>query len=258
MPRTAMYTIGIASYLTCFAVFIIIVLSTYNENIAQVYLSPNFIEGQCDVVSTSVSGTYLADSNGNWQSSSAFKPTEAVYSFTTQDLVASDVTYYNILTSLNDAITFEAMIMPNNTLTGNIIIWTSWMSSFVSDGTLQYFNLYGDPGVIFNRQYLLGTISNVDADCNSSSVVTFSQSDYLVTLTYGYNEFTSEPSCSNVVSPEQLGYDPLYDGDSITMTLDMRSFVTAIAINEGVMLLPQLEVSCQSFGLWACARLLGN
>lgn len=248
MPRQAMYSIGIMSYLSCLALFLVIVLTTYGENISQVYLSPNNIPGQCNPVLTSTTGTFLADTEGNWESAVAFKPTMAVYQFSTQALMVSNQTYVNMLTNLNRSINAVAYTMYNKTLTGNLIFWTAWRTQYILQGTeigmvdtVQYFSLYGDPGVIFNRQYLLGTISNVDADCNASSITSFSPADYMLRLDYKYDDFQSNPRCNHVVEPSQLGYNALYDGDIISLSMDMRSFVTAVAVNEGVILLTQLQ-----------------
>ena len=151
-----MYFVGASSYVTAIVIFVLIVSSTYYQNITQVYLSPNNIPALCTAVLRTSSGSYLADTNGNWDASSNFEPTQALYSFTTRSLSVSDAMYHNILFQLNESIRFTASSMYNNTLSGNLVVWTNWVSTFYYNGTVQIFNINGDVGVIFNRQYALG------------------------------------------------------------------------------------------------------
>ena len=241
LPRQAMYGVGVSSYAVCLAIFVLIVFTTYHDNITQVYISPVFTKGLCQEVLSPFSGTYLADLSGNWESSVEFQPTQAVYVFKSQSLNVSQFNYSLMLTALNGSINYEAGLMPNNTLTSNLVIWTSWVADYVSSGNIQFFSLDGAPAVIFNRDYLLGTISNVYADCNASSVTTFSKADYMLTMEYDFSDFQDNPTCNSVINPSQLGYSSLYSSDTISMSIDVRSFLTAVAVNEGVMLLTSLE-----------------
>jgi hypothetical protein len=193
----------------------------------------------CEPVLSPVSATYLADSNGYWETSTYFDTSRALYQFTFHNYYVNNSGWVEIMNELEGQLQGVGNLMSTLMLPSNILYWTAWSGHFVSttevaEPTTQYFNMFADVAVIFNRQYVHGIISNVDSDCNASTSSTFNPSTYIISTTYTYEEFVSNPRCSAVVDPALVGYNSFYDGDQFSLSMDVRSLVTALAVNENI------------------------
>jgi len=265
MPGHGMYFVGILANIGAAVIFSLLVWETYESTLNTVFLSPNSTSGICYPALRPLSMTVLADTFGSWQSAALFDSSRAVYSFTFQEYTVNNAGWKNTTGNLQGSMAIIGALMTNLTLPINILYWTSWTGFFDAHGsngnTTQEFNLYGDVAIIFNRQYVHGLISNVDSDCNATSTSNFDPATYILSTEYSYKEFVSNPSCSKIINPVQVGYDGLYDGDSFVLEMDMRSLVTAMAVNQNVITLRELRGVPGSFGPYiyrGVAYVLGN
>lgn len=231
MPPRGMYFVGISSIVTATLLFLIIVWATYGSNINTIYLSPNENSGICESVARPISGVYLADVNGSWNSNIYYDSSLAIYQFRFQELRANASFWKEMIGNLSISIDLVAAKMKIQPLDINLLWWLVWEGNFAVQGTTQYFGFYSDPTVVFNRQYVHGVISNVVSDCNATSSSKYDVGSYYLSLTYSFSEFMSNPRCTSVMNPYTMGYDPVYDGDEFTLSYDVRSLVTALAIN---------------------------
>jgi len=101
--------------------------------------------------------------------------------------------------------------------------------------------MFSNPAIIFDRDYIEGTISSVYGDCNASSVASFDAANYILALSFDVNEFKENPICMAAMVPEDMGYDPIYDGDEFKTNIDVRSLMTVIALNVGILDVSQLQ-----------------
>lgn len=231
MPPRGMYFVGLWSIITATTLFAVIVWETYNADLRTVFLSPSEDSGICTLVQRPITGTYIADTNGSWNSNVYFDSSRAIYQFQLQEFLANQTYWNEVIDTLQIATTEIGAIMQTQPLDINILYWLAWVGNFNVNGEFQYVNFYSDVTVVFNRQYVHGLISDVNSDCNASSDSRYDVGSHVLTTTYSYAEFISNPQCSSIIDPHMLGYDALYDGDDFTMGFDMRSFVTAMAIN---------------------------
>lgn len=253
MPIKAMYFVGIMSNLAAAVVFYLLVYQSYNSNISTIFLSPNNSSstGDCFAVQRPISASYLVDEMGYWESSSFFDSSRAMYQFTFQNYYVSETNWSVMIHNLESNVKIIGDRMSGQILAANLVYWTAWTGHFSSNSngdttvdrtsTTQLFNFYGNPSIIFNRQYVHGLISNVDSDCNATSNSNFDAGTHIMSTTYSYNDFVTNPSCSRIVDPVQVGFDALYDGDQFTLSMDVRSLVTALAVNMHVIDIPQLR-----------------
>ena len=241
MPPRGMYFVGILGNLAALLFFCLLVLLTYNSNMKTVFLSPSEDAGICSPELRPVTGNFLADANGLWQSSTKFSTSSALYDFTCQTMRVNNSQWASMVVDLENSLTLLGESQKNYSLAENLLVWTSWGGGINTGDMLQFFTMYSDVGVVFNREYVHGVISNVNADCNASAVSSFDASTYILSLEYSNDEFTSNPGCYQTINPQQLGYDPIFDGDEFTMSFDVRSLVTALAVNTGLIDLDMLR-----------------
>lgn len=190
----------------------------------------------------SVDGDFLADTSGLWQWSDSFFPPNAVYKFELDQFQVSSTAYPAIMTELKGAVQYYGSIMMNLTLAENLVYWTSWYTGDVVDGKVQKFYMFSNPAIIFDREYIEGTVSNVYSDCNASSLGSFDASNYLLSLVFDANEFMSNDQCVSIINPTYLGYNAIYDGNDFSIGIDVRSLMTTLSINNLVIPLESLSV----------------
>ena len=73
------YYFGIFSYVTMAAVFIYFIYTSYINSVSQAYIALEDDGGNCNDVSIAVTGSYLADAEGNWIGSPSFDYSIAKY-----------------------------------------------------------------------------------------------------------------------------------------------------------------------------------
>lgn len=148
--------------------------------------------------------------------------------FTTQEYtVLMDRAYNSMLRVKN--------LSANYDLASNLVFWMSSVFVPYTGNTAQRLSLMGTPQVVFDREKIVGTLSNVFGDCNASSTAVFDNANGILSLVYDYSEYVSNPVCYRAATPQLLGYNPNVDFDRFTISLDTRSIITAVAVNMGIM-----------------------
>lgn len=111
------------------------------------------------------------------------------------------------------------------------------MLTFISpNNNAERFYLVGSPTTVFNRQKTIGALSNVAGDCLLAPTSTFDQANGLLTIEYNYEDFVNDPICNATVDPTLFGYSSECNPDVLTAKIDIRSLITAHALNVGVLL----------------------
>ena len=194
-----------------------------------------------DPVLRTIDGDFLADTAGLWQWSTEFLPPNAVYEFKLDQFQASSADYPVIMGELKDSVQYYGNKMKNLTLSENLLYWTSWYTGDTVDGKVQKFYMFSNPAMIFNREYIEGTVSNTAADCNTTSLGSFDPSNYMLSLVFDANAFINNQACFDTINPYYLGYNPIYDGNDFSVDIDVRSLMTTLAINNHVIPLGKLS-----------------
>ena len=235
LPKRLMYYVGTAVQLTTFVIFAYFFYTGYIRGVNAKYLSLESNNGICNEVSKAANGEFMADMNGNWQGSSNFSYATALYQMIITNFYTSYVEYENIVgVQLLDAINVMAGKGVLQNLAYNLLAWMSW-NVYYSDGVaVQAFHMTGDPNIVFNRQYQRGSVGNYFHDCNATSISNFDSATSKMSLTFNYAEFVANPNCKGIMDPTALGYNPTYDGETFSLTYDVRSLSTAAAINAGI------------------------
>lgn len=210
---------------------------SYNSSISSIFLSSDITSGNCVEVAKSITGTYGMDGLGYWSGNSNFAQTRSIYSFTVNSFTHTTAEYINIIKNLQSKVNTVSLGAPTRSLTDNLLYWMSWafITTDTSTSSNMRFQLTGDIPSVFNRFSKQAVFGSKVSNCRIPPVVSYNSLDGTVQITYSYSAFTTEKSCSSISSPENLGYVADSDGDNFNLRLDMRSLITALAVNEGVL-----------------------
>jgi hypothetical protein len=68
----------------------------------------------------------------------------------------------------------------------------------------------------------------------------FDNSNGMLSVSWNYEEYIAEPLCMKAMDPVHMGYNTLAKPKMFTLSFDIRSIVTGIAVNLGIMAVDQL------------------
>ena len=231
--RYSIGTILIFAYLAFFSYFI---YYFYTENTTTQFVAIEEGSNSCTEVVRPLDGTFFASSDGYWEGTINFKYTNAPVSVIFRELSASPDIFQEIFSGKKESLQGINEIFSANTLAVNIIYWTNYKKSIESSGTVQTFQMVGDPAYVFDAQIMVGNIASEKTVCNAGAVTTFDSRKASFVVSYEYKSYLSPGSnCVNVFSELELAY--AYPGLTVTVaiTVDTRSFMTAMAINRGIL-----------------------
>lgn len=177
------------------------------------------------------------DYNGYWSNNRNFQLSRSLYSFDVSSFLHTTVEYQDIITSLQAAVKTVSSGATSRTLTDNLVYWMSWalvLTDSVTDASSR-FQFNGDIPSTFNRFSRQAVLSGKVSNCAVPPTVAYNSMDGTLQVTYSYNEFTKDPSCSSITSPENLGYVQDSDGINFNLRIDMRSVISTLAVNDGVL-----------------------
>ncbi len=239
-----MYFVGALLEIFTLALFLYLAWTGYEQGVQQAFMSLQADAGNCQSVLTPMTGTFMIDKSGNWETDARFTYTEAQYKYVFTDFLGDIGEFYQLL---NDSYTelefFGHLHAANNDLAYNLVLWAFFNSKTNSpNGVEQKLVLTGATEVIYNRQYKYGLLSNSVGDCKAESITSFDPSTYILQLQYDYDTFMADGSCNTTVDPAYLGYSPTIDNGRFHMDVDVRTLTLALAINLGVVELKNLDL----------------
>jgi hypothetical protein len=235
LPSSYGYGLLAVSILGLIAAFATLLVSQYQNNINAVFLSLESSAGKCEPVSRPVDGTYLADTNGYWEGSIDFDYARAIYAVTFSNVNASPESIEELLKTGFDAFRGIGNVAKNQTLAKNMIFWMIYTITAEFGGGFQVMTMAGSPQTLFARRYAKAGLSNEFSMCDVNPFVSYDQANGLLTIRYSYDKYSNSTACSSIALAVHLGYVPYIDGENFVLTIDVRTFVTVVAINSGAL-----------------------
>lgn len=238
MSPEYLYPIGALAVLSLIAIFLAIFLNGFYSSIHTQYLSPSSgtsASKNCVSIPTINTGNYLATQSGIWQGADGFQYGNAAYLLSVTSL---SLLYDDYATMMNDAYKSLQQVNENalsNDLAQNLVYWMSGVSLPYPDNPAQRLSFTGTPLVIFNRQKVVAGMANVLGACNATSVTNFDPSTGKLTIAYNYEDYVASETCMNIINPIYMGYYGPSDKNEFKLTFDVRTMITAVAINMGVL-----------------------
>ena len=185
LPPVYMYTVGILVQALALALFVFFIQTGYSSGMTQEFMSLQIDAGDCSEVAAPITGSFLADFNGNWESNAKFDYSLAIYRFDFQALTVNNVQFAEVMEYIQSRmLAFGDMGMREN-LAGNLLLWMTMSFGIpTSDSglleTIQYFQLTSFPQHVFNRQYIQGSIINETSYCVAPSIGVFDEANALL------------------------------------------------------------------------------
>ena len=232
LPKNYRYSIGIFFYTVLGVIFAVLFNQAYHKSRTTKYLSPITSNIYCHNISATNTGTYLATMNGLWQGNPSFEYSSAAYQLQVTSHAFPVSNYTSGMETVYQKIFNLTKIMNTSDLSLNLLIWMSY--NIQISGITNYFTFTGNPTYIFNRQHATGSLSSVHGICQNASVTSgYDFTSSTLSSAYFYHKFIVNPICMEAAIPQYFGFLPKLSSDSFQLRLDVRSIVTALAVNTG-------------------------
>jgi hypothetical protein len=246
LPPIYLYPVGTIVLFVLVGIFVAVFVPGYNAAIRTKFLSPvgSGNSKYCDDVTISNTGTFLATKTGNWQGSPSFAYSNSTYSINLVNVQMDENefaysmrhAYANLEEIGNYAVTQNLGI--------NLLYWMSWV--YVG-ANLERFSMTGTPLVVFQKEHTVGTISNKQGDCNGTSLSSFNPSTGILQLGYDLAEYNTNPTCAGNGDLSLYGYSSIARSSMFTVDFDVRTLITAVAVNSNVTSVNKLQVVASVF-----------
>ena len=244
-----MYYYGTVAHILAISMFIYFTWVNYESQANQAFIVVSESDGsRCQTVPINITGSYLADSGGNWVGFPDFVYAQSLYSLELSNFyIHSNSQYVEMMDNFKSALDDIGRISMHQDLSENLLYWMSFIQYFsveyptstdfnsIGYGQLQSLQMTGNPQNVFQLTYVKGSVVGASGACPLFSYSNFDQANSQLQNTYfNYSQFIANPICSAAVIPASVGYINYLDGDVYTITMDVRTFSTAMAVNYGV------------------------
>lgn len=201
---------------------------------------------QCCEVPFDVSGNYLADTQGRWNTDGGFSYLDQIYGVVLSGYNAKTWQYQQLMTKIQSQVLYLGQTKgTQRDYSWNIITWASY--TYIATG-FQFFTS-ANVGKMFNKPLSAVGINGQAGACDISITQSYQLSSRTVSIDFNiesekncdYDNGCTNP-CPNVLSPQGMGYDPLTASFfGYTSTIDMAAITTAIAVNQGIISINVLQ-----------------
>lgn len=254
-----MYYVGTVAYMAMIATFVYFTYQSYLSSVQQAFIALDPSSGDCTSVSIAISDTYLADTRGNWVGTPHFTYSLASYSLTLNNFQADSFDdYETMMNTFHTSLDHIGEVSVNHSLAYNLVLWASWIryystadpttTNFTSQGLgqLQYMQMTGQPAVIFNANRHQAVVSSQYGLCGVVGYTSFDMANARVMTEVNYTYYSAQPLCMVALQPQLFGYIASVDNNIFSYGLDVNAFVTAMAVNYGVLQLQDLGIASQT------------
>jgi hypothetical protein len=225
--------LGGTAYAVMFAVFAYFTYTSYQSSTTVPFMSLTNGLG-CESVSVNVSGTYQADSTGNWYGQQNFDYTKAVYSMQLSFVDGGQNQFYDALDTFQQDTYQLSSIGATASLPRNLLYWMVYTNSTQGGNNVDSaitFQFTGQANVVFNMDYVHGNVGSYAGICDIDAVASYDQGNSLFRLAYNYSQYAADSTCVGVMNPYVLGYFPTVNKEDFSLYVDVNAFAVAAGIN---------------------------
>lgn len=244
IPKPVQLLCGVFNVCLVLTIFVCLFYFGFTSIISTVYLSPlhgNKASPNCELIPQTNSGEYLATQTGEWEGNPLFTYPSATYRISLTSHTLTQRQYDLTMNMINDGLKFLGEAMKQSDLSKNVMIWMSLVFAN-SSAAAQRFSLTGTPDSVFNRQFFDADIGSVEGRCNISSTTTYDRSSHTVKTRFKIDSFRNDSICSSSVDVNRFGYNYLNQPEDFDIEFDMRTLITAAAINYGLLAVRNLAL----------------
>lgn len=222
-------------------IFLALFLPGFYQQINTLYLSPstgNRAHNNCQQVTISNTGVYLASKEGYWKGNRLFNFTSTAYSLQLTDVAQDYAAYTANMENIANGLQYIGTLGRRQDLVLNLVVWMSFV--LVGRGRAQRFNMHASPINVFNRQKTIARIISGTGLCPVVPTAAFVPSTGTLSASFDISSYST--SCNSTLAADALGYDSVLDGDRMLLEMDVRSMITAMAVNIALVDLDLLEL----------------
>mmetsp|Transcript_15500 Transcript_15500/g.33838 ORF Transcript_15500/g.33838 Transcript_15500/m.33838 type:complete len:353 (-) Transcript_15500:524-1582(-) len=226
------------------AVVTYFVVSAYQDATTSSFISIDSSAGVCKgeagstsccEVPMSITGTFLADTQGKWNTEPGFNPVNGNYAVTVVGLEYTNKQWTEVMESITAQMKAVGERGADRDLSWNLIAWSSFSAHNVERGSLRFYAT-GKASVIFSKPVRnMGFASEVSdaSECTVATTPFFNPSTSKLTVEVRLCDGGAcENPCPGVLAPQAMGYDSFASDEGyMKLTVDMQAVSTAIAVN---------------------------
>lgn len=233
LPPRYLYPIGVVIIAMFIAIFVAVLVPGYESAVRTKFLSPvgSGNSRYCEDVAISNTGTFLATQTGTWQGSPFFAYSNATYQINLVNVQMNEEQFSRSMNQFYAQLQDVGRITKRQNLGVNLLYWMSWVQ--VGEN-LERFSMTGTPLMVFQREHTVGTISNRLYDCNATSRGSFDPSTGIIGVSYSLDSYQNNPMCAGNGNLSSYGWSAIANSGTFDLEFDIRSLVTAVAVNLGV------------------------
>ena len=150
LPSTIKWSLFGAFYVGFIAIGIYFFVQNYQTNLNTSFVSLDNTSGICSQVPQDITGDFLADTNGNYDSSPNFQYQSAVYALNLIGLYFTDAQWKDAMTNVSKALTAVGKKGIDRDLAWNLVVWGSFDVVDSKFGILEFY-LDAEVNVILNK-----------------------------------------------------------------------------------------------------------
>mmetsp|Transcript_26260 Transcript_26260/g.58981 ORF Transcript_26260/g.58981 Transcript_26260/m.58981 type:complete len:354 (+) Transcript_26260:173-1234(+) len=189
----------------------------------------------CCEVPQSITGTFLADTQGKWNTEPGFNPVNGNYAVTVVGLEYTNKQWTEVMESITAQMKAVGERGADRDLSWNLIAWSSFSAHNVERGSLRFYAT-GKASVIFSkpvRNMGFAAAASQENECSVYMVPFFNPSTSHLTVDVKLcDSGTCDNPCPGVLAPQAMGYDSFASDEGyMKLTVDMQAVSTAIAVN---------------------------
>ena len=250
-PRYQLF-FGILYTAGALAFFIWLFIIYYTPALSQQYLAPfpsdGYPDDNCEAVSLSNTGIYLATPQGAWEGTANYIPSNATYSFTFVSAIYTIISYAKMMDMIYRKVEEVGALAKKQIMTDNLLYWMTY-SYPLSDNKRDISNRFeftGDPRVVFNRKYSYSSLVSIKGVCPVTSSIDYKPFTGQFTVSYSSQDFSNAQDICFVntnegsekkdygLDPYLFGYPALNNPPMFSFSFDVRSLVSSISITRGI------------------------
>eukprot|EP01033_Poteriospumella_lacustris_P004000 gene4000-2851_t len=243
LPRKLFIPLSILLMACMLAVFLLILIRGYYSQMKLHYLAPSIDADSelCDDVVISHTGVYLLSSDGYWEGDDSFSYSNAKYVSRFKNARMS-VAEYEAYIDTRQSLMIDSLssMSTQNDLALNLLYWMSYV--LVDSGSqTDRFYMNADPSIIFDRELTAGGLTNQYYDCRDEASTSYDRANSLLKVTFDIESFNAG-ACKNITHALHLGYAENVSPTDFKISVDVRSLITAVAVNRNVMSVSDLQM----------------
>jgi hypothetical protein len=237
------------------ALLIYFIYSSYNDAVSNSFISLDNKAGVCkgDKSSTTccevpqtITGTFLADTRGKWNTQNGFSYINNNYAVTVAGLEYTNAQWADVMKNITAQLSTIGLKGENRDYAWNMVAWSSFTAQNLDRGFLQFYST-GLVSVMLDKPIGnkgVASAASQTTQCNQRMDTSYSSSTSILDVSISLcdsDDGCPDNPCPDILAPQAMGYD-VYNSDEtqLDLAISMQSVYTALAVNLGMITLNHL------------------